>query len=112
MAWIVVEAGRYELPNGAILEAGIVNTAAIRQDGGPQSWQSVTFSAPFNFEPVVLNHIMSENSTAAELNERFGTRMNGPASISGFQVAMENWEGDTLDHTTPEDIGWLVASVD
>ena len=108
VSWFALEAGQYQLANGALLEVATVDTAAIRHDGaGGESWQTVNFSGTFTTAPVVFNQIQTFSGTAAEKAELFGTRMSNPATTASFQVALEDYEGDTAARSTPETIGWM-----
>ena len=108
VSWIVLDAGQYQLADGARMEVGTVSTSAIQHDGtGGSSWQTVSFASSFGTAPVVFNQIQTYNGTANENEELFGTRMNGPASTASFQVALEDIEGDNDARTTAETIGWM-----
>jgi len=108
VSWFVLEAGRHRLANGALMEVGTVDTAAIRHQGtGGSSWQDVTFSAPFTTNPAVFTQIQTLNGNTNENRELFGTRMNGLATTNGFQVALEDHQGDSAARATLETIGWV-----
>ncbi len=108
VSWFVLEAGQYRLVNGTLLEVGTVDTAAIRHQGpGGSSWQAVNFTAAFTNAPVVFNQIQTLNGNTNENKELFGTRMNGAATTNGFEVALEDYQGDSAARTTTETIGWL-----
>ncbi len=103
VSWFVLEAGQYRLANGALMEVGAVDSAATR----PQSWQQVNFTAPFTTNPVVFNQVQTFSGNTNEKTELFGTRMSGPATTNGFEVALEEYAGATAPRVTPETIGWL-----
>jgi len=105
--WLVLETGQYELPNGLLMEVGKVDTTAIQHDGaGGASWETVTLATSFPTIPAVLNTIQTLNGSPEENVERMGTRMRNVASNS-FQVAMEDYEGDTGARTNAETIAWV-----
>ncbi|BCX48071.1 agglutinin biogenesis protein MshQ [Haloferula helveola] len=107
VSWMVIEAGRYVLPNGAPLEAGLVNTSAIQHDGpGGSSWATVSFAGGYAAPPAVFHTIQTLNGTPAENAELFNTRVRSLSSIS-FEVALEDWEGDSEARTAAETIGWV-----
>jgi VCBS repeat-containing protein len=108
LSWFALEAGKYQLTNGMLVEVGTVETKSIRHAGtGGSSWQTVTFSVPFTTAPAVFNHIQTFSGSAEEKEELFGTRMNGRATTNSFQVAMEDHEGDDAARSTLETIGWM-----
>ncbi|MBA2883027.1 hypothetical protein HNR65_003384 [Desulfosalsimonas propionicica] len=55
-SYLVVEAGRHELPNGIQMEAATFET---------NSTQNVSFSRPFNQKPVVICSVTTENERTA-----------------------------------------------
>lgn len=108
LSWLVIEAGQYQLPNGALVEAGTVTTAATQESAAPDTWEAVTFASSFTQVPVVLTSLNSINplAMAGETLELMGTRQQN-TTTSGFEVAMEDHEGDVTPRTTTEVIGWL-----
>ncbi|MBT3194050.1 MAG: hypothetical protein HN341_16020 [Verrucomicrobia bacterium] len=103
--WLVLAAGQYELPNGLLMEVGKVDTTAILQTSG-DTWETVSFATSFSTKPAVLNTIQTLNGDATENAERMGTRMQN-VSFTGFQVAMEDHEGDSAARTNAETIAWV-----
>jgi hypothetical protein len=109
VSWIVFDAGQYRLLDGTMLEVGKVTTDAIQQYKSVSTWESVQFASTFTNVPVVINQLQSYDYT----NELCATRMSGTTygvTLSGFQVAMEDYEYHSLnrfDEYRPETIGWL-----
>jgi len=108
VSWFAMEAGRYRLADRRLLEIDTVTTKAIRHAGpGGRTWEQVNFTVPFTTAPAVFNQIQTLSGSTNENEELFGTRMNGQATTNGFQVAMEDHEGDNDARDTPETIGWM-----
>ncbi len=109
VSWIVFDAGQYRLLDGTMLEVGKVSTDAIQQYKSVSTWESVQFASAFTNVPVVINQLQSYDYT----NELCATRMSGSTygvTLSGFQVAMEDYEyhsSNRFDEYRPETIGWL-----
>lgn len=101
ISYVVMEAGRYLLPDGTNLEVGSVSTSATTGTlvVSPQ-WQTVTFTSPFAAPPVVLSQIQTDDGLAY-----LQTRHNN-LSTSNVDLALEQEEQLTTQHGM-ETIGYL-----
>ena len=100
LSYLVVEAGFWRLPNGALLQAGTVSTNATVGRLVTNQWQSINFGTPFTGSPVVLSQVQTNNDNHwVKARER-------SVSCSSFQIAMEEDEIQTTAHGT-ETIGWV-----
>ncbi|NNM29157.1 MAG: hypothetical protein HKO57_06525, partial [Akkermansiaceae bacterium] len=112
VSWAVLEAGQYQLSNGALMEVGTISTSAIRQPGGPaggSSWQAVSFNTVFNTAPAVITSLQTFDSDLPGADaELFGTRINSNSiTTTGFQVALEDVQGGPNGRIAPETIGYI-----
>lgn len=92
--YLVVEAGRHQLPDGRFMEARVVNAGRYAQ------WFS--FGQAFFDPPVVLAHCNSDNDADAVV-----TRL-GNISASGFAVSLQEEEAGDQIHPT-ESIGVIAV---
>ena len=101
--YVVFEAGNHLLADGTQLEVGSISTAATVGKVIPSpTWETVTFTAPFDVTPVVV----SQPQTLGVGNEAFlSTRQNAISSTS-FDVALQQEEVIATPHGT-ETIGYL-----
>lgn len=88
VSYVVMERGRYQLPNGAQIEAGSVNTSATN------AFISKAFTKTFATIPVVLAAV---NSTAE--GDAVTARVRY-ASRTSFQVGMREQEANKQSHKT------------
>ena len=120
VSYIAILPGRYELPNGSILEAGSHSTTTAHWNTGG-THDAVNFSAAFPTSPVVLADIQTlENETAAIPNANsnpwltttINSNPSGVSSISttGFEVALERAETGSGNVATAETIGYLAMT--
>ncbi len=79
VSYIVIEAGSYILPDGAVLEADSLVTTMHSPD-----FESITFNQIHAIPPVVLSQIQ----TCAD-PEYVKTRFQAPPDTIGFNVTME-----------------------
>lgn len=100
-SYMVVEAGTWQLKNGAVIEAGQVNTNKI----ATSDWQEVKFNSNFTDAPVVLSQVQTENE-AQFVRTRQKDTTNG-----GFLVSLEEEEAFRYNGTHAEEtVGWLAIS--
>lgn len=90
---MVLEAGTWELDNGALLEVGSVNTSLVTTEG----WENIGFNADFADAPVVLSQVQ----TNAESD--FVRTRQKPSTIDGFSLAMDLKASGHANET----VGWL-----
>ncbi|MCP4657192.1 MAG: peptidase, partial [bacterium] len=102
IGYLVVEAGAWRLPNGALLEVGTVTTSATLVRDLSNEWTHVSFSGGFEAigTPVILSQVQSGNDLAW-----VRTRQRN-ASATGFDMALEENEVSAGAHLN-ETIGWL-----
>lgn len=112
--YIAVEPGRHVLPDGQIVEAGRLNTAATQFGSGvagTASWQSVSFSALLPGTPSVIAQIQTANSeTQAVANvpsRPHITAILQNLNSAGFQVALERSQANSGPVPSSETIGWI-----
>jgi hypothetical protein len=100
VAWVVLEAGRWQLADGTLLEVGKLKTAAEVGRGVPNQWATLSFASAFEGAPVVLSQVQSET------NPHWVKTRQRNASASSVQLAMEEDDASTTAHGL-EDVGWL-----
>ncbi len=115
--YIAVEPGRHVLPDGRIVEAGRINTAAVQHGAGvagATSWATVSFSSALPTTPSVIAQIQTANSetrtVASQTSRPFITAAISTVTTTGFQVALERSEAQNGPAPTTETIGWIAFS--
>jgi len=106
--YLVVPAGVWQFADGTRIEAGIVNTSAVRSGiGSSNAGDSVTFQHSYTGRPVVLHSVNSTNDAAWITSSVFGPGNNvgSPPDSNSFTIALEGAEV-TSTHVA-EDIGWV-----
>jgi len=98
--YVVIEAGSWRLPDGTRLEVGKLNTGATVGQGVANTWAQVTFANTLGSSPVVLSQVQSSSDSS------FVKTRQVNASATGFQVAMEQEDSDTVAHGA-ETLGWV-----
>ncbi|MCP4358842.1 MAG: RHS repeat protein, partial [Chloroflexi bacterium] len=83
VSYVVLEAGVWELANGAHLEVGVHTTTANVGSNIPNQWSAVTFANDFTAAPVVISQVQSNN------DPHWVKTRQEPATTSAFNVAME-----------------------
>jgi hypothetical protein len=99
VGYIVMEQGKYSLPDGTKVEAGKQNTNSVHRGGSGFSGTSVSFTQPFNSPPVLLHTISTYNNNA------FMTSVSPSVSASGFSIQQE--AAETGSTSVSETIGWI-----
>lgn len=97
VAWIVVEAGSWELSDGTRLSAGVAETAATTFGG----FDAVAFDAGFEEGPAVV----AQTQTAAGAD--FVSVRVKDADADGFDFAMESQESLSGTSRPQESVGWI-----
>jgi len=87
VAYMVVERGRYTMPNGTILEAGSMELTN-------QTGKNKSFSAPLPTKPAVFANIVTNNDTSAVI-ERLKN-----ITVDGFRTKMQEEEAADGIHAT------------
>lgn len=95
--YLVVEAGRWILPDGSLLEAGTLQSQLL----SPQGFETVGFSAAFDGPPVVLSQVQSFNGSD------FVTTRQMAIDETGFQLTMQEEEARNGGGHVPETLGWV-----
>lgn len=95
VGWIVVEAGRYELPNGMVVVAGRTSVN--------QQWKRINFGSVVAPIPVLFTQAMTENDPAAVT-----TRVRNLTN-STFEVRLQEEEAANPVHAF-ETVGWLAIT--
>jgi Subtilase family len=104
VSYVVLEAGRWGIAGGSVLEVGSAATSAtVGQQGRRLTWKKVVFSAQFPETPVVLSQVQTTNDP-----HWVKTRQRDPLPSSVF-VAMEEEEAKTTGHQI-ETVGWLAVT--
>jgi PKD repeat protein len=85
-SYMVVERGRYQLPDGAWIEAGRLQTPATN------TFFTKTFSQPFNETPMVFASVTTINESDTVV-----TRSRN-ISVTGFQVVMREQQSSNQSH--------------
>jgi len=99
VSYIIIEAGRHQLADGAIFEAG--KTQATHQ------WKQVSFSPTSDQRPVSAPLTLTQVQTYAN-SQAVVTRVRS-LTDSGFQVRLQEEEGNDGLHTR-ETVGYLAIS--
>lgn len=104
VSYIVLEAGLWDLPNGARLEVDTVNTTATTGSQiTPRTWLQINFASTFSAMPVVISQVQSNNDpTWVKTRQRLTDNMK-------FEVAMEPADSATTPHAG-ETIAWLALT--
>ncbi len=101
MGYMVVEAGRYLLPDGGEMEAGLITT-----DQHMPNVEDIVFSAPFSEEPIVFSQVQTCNEEVY-----VKTRYSAGPGPDGFQLGLEPTEPsgncECTVHAASETIGWI-----
>ncbi len=104
VSYIVIEAGSYILPDGAVLEADSLVTTMHSPD-----FESITFNQIHAIPPVVLSQIQ----TCAD-PEYVKTRFQAPPDTIGFNVTMEPASESgycvCYEHIGEETVSWIAFS--
>ena len=102
--YTILEAGSYELENGALLEVGTVDTSTtVDPQTGQYAFDPVSLNAGFTERPVVVTQVQSGGS-----GDFVKTRQRDLAA-SGFGVALEQWE-DASGNSANATIGYIAIS--
>ena len=101
VAYVVLEAGSHELPDGRLLEVGTVDTSATVGNRMGNSWGFVSLEAPFSSTPVVLSQIQTTHGSEDYLATRYLS-----TSKSTVILAMEPAENVT-SQVAEETVGYL-----
>jgi hypothetical protein len=92
IAYLVIEAGTYQLQNGTRLEAGAIDV--------DHNFQTVNFSQSFDTTPVVLSQAQTVNGESAVVTRQRNT------GAESFQVKVQEEEGNDGSHAT-ETLGYI-----
>jgi hypothetical protein len=57
--YLVLEAGRWELADGTLLEVGLLDTAATVGGRISNQWEAVSLGRPFSSVPVVVSQVQT-----------------------------------------------------
>ena len=100
VTYIVVEAGKWELADGTLIEAGTVTTGAAVGGHIADSWETVALTSAFTDKPLVMTQTQTASDTSFVSTRQ---RLN---SATGFDVAMEEEEASLVAHAA-ETIGYI-----
>ncbi|MCP4360416.1 MAG: hypothetical protein GY796_20600, partial [Chloroflexi bacterium] len=100
VSYLVLEAGKWTLPDGSILEAGVISTTATVGQNVANQWHTVYFDELFAANPIVLSQVQTNHDP-----NWVKTRQQNVIANS-FQLAMEEEEAKSSSHGT-EIVGWL-----
>jgi len=101
VSYLVLEAGRWQLENGALLEVGKVTTASEVGPGIPNTFSRVTFQSGFSSTPAVLTQVQTND------NPHWVMTRQRSASATGVDVALQ--EDDASTGHGSETVGWLAV---
>ncbi|WP_138473388.1 M10 family metallopeptidase C-terminal domain-containing protein [Poseidonocella sp. HB161398] len=96
LSYMVVEAGRWELADGRVLEAGIQSTDRLVHDG----FEALSFSGSFAQAPSVFTQVQSHNGHNFVVTRQTGT------TNEGFRFAMQEKGPNGGTHAV-ENVGWI-----
>lgn len=98
VAYIAIEAGTHSLPNGEVIEAGLITTREQQFNGiptGQKGWESLTFSQSFS-NPIVLADIQTISNESNGIPRRSSSPWLTVAldniSNTGADIALERSE--------------------
>ncbi|MEC3862425.1 hypothetical protein VK792_14125 [Mesobacterium sp. TK19101] len=98
VSWMVVEAGRWQLSDGTVFEAGMLESSKL----SPQGVEQVSFGrGQFDTTPAILSQVQTLNGT-----DWVTTRQTN-ASTTGFELTMQEEENLLATPHASERIGWL-----
>ena len=97
----MLEAGIWQLPNGAQIEVGTIDTSATVGNTVSNVWQSVSFTSAFTVTPVIMSQVQTANDTS------YVTTRQNSLTAGGFDVAMEEEESSTTQRPASETIGYV-----
>ena len=96
-SYMVLEAGTWELDNGALLEVNTVDTNKTTKQG----WEEIDFNADFVNQPVILSQVQTN------LDDEFVRTRQNLASVDGFSLSLEEEEALKNSGHGQETVGWL-----
>ena len=100
VCYLVVEAGSWELSNGAQIEAGIHTTSAVRVSGDSSTYgEAISFGSSYSSTPMILASLNSYNNGAF-----MATQVNSTSS-SSFNISQE--AAQTGISGAIEHLGWV-----
>lgn len=101
VSYMVLEAGSHQLSNGARLEVGSVTTQATVGILVQNETETVNYSTPFHTTPVVFSQIQTDAGEAYLQTRHLSN------SQSHVELALEQEEFITQQHSVPETVGYL-----
>ncbi len=125
VAYIAIEPGTHTLPNGEVIEAGLLSTAELQYNGVPsgrKGWERLNFSQSFS-NPILIADIQSTNNETNAIprapSQPWLTVAVNDLRNSRVDLALErseeydrrsgsNYRFDALGN--PEDIGYIVMN--
>ncbi len=118
--YVAAVPGRHVLDDGAEFEAGFVDTTTVQRSsvvGGPQGWDTITFSQPFPAPPALLAQIQttSNSNPAPDPAAPFTPWLNVAVSAltaASVDVALERSEVSSGSVSAAERIGYLAMASD
>ncbi len=116
--YLAVLPGQHTLEDGALFEAGFVDTTSVQRAanvGGTQGWDPITFASSFAAAPALLAQIQttSNSDPGADPGAPFVPWLTAAVdslSAAGVQVALERSEADDGLVTATERIGFFAFS--
>ncbi len=100
---MVMEAGRWETPDGRIIEAGTIDTNTLSSSG----FEYVEYAETFNERPVLLSQVQSNNGF-----DFVSTRQSLTSNpFDGFLVALQEDEAGNSGFHVNETIGYIASEV-
>lgn len=100
-SYLVLEAGSWQLENGALLEVGTFNTNLITSNG---NWAGIDFSHDFATDPILFSQVQTNNDTD------FVRTRHRAATADGFQLALEEEEALNQTGHGSETVGWFAMT--
>lgn len=112
--WVAVTPGNHALPDGTMLEAGVVSVSNIQHGTGPtdaESWYALTFSSAFSSPPAVLLSLQTVDNETAAIPEQVSAPWLVAAvrnvASSGADIALARCEAAPGSVALPEDVAYL-----
>ncbi len=116
--YMVVEAGNWELSDGTLIEADVVDAVSgvacnTCTGGGWEQGETVTYANSYSAAPLVFHQVMSENdSDWITSYVSSSTVRSTPPGSSDFRVALNAAQVTTSNTHAAEDIGYIVIERD
>ncbi|QOC21590.1 hypothetical protein IC757_11115 [Wenzhouxiangella sp. AB-CW3] len=109
--FVAVEQGRYLLPGGGVIEAGVVDLQEAVDVDTADHWLPIAFESPFEAAPLILSSLQSMRNESADVpqmaSEPWLTAAVRAVSSTGFDAALERSAATQGAVAQAEELGWI-----